>query len=71
MHYFYSVFLLEFARTLYHAALTIILINKGLSLKDIAIVQICRKVSIFFQMISYFIIFKASSFMLLCISWFI
>nr|ADQ44774.1 multidrug-efflux transporter [Borreliella burgdorferi 297] len=56
---------------MYHAALTIILINKGLSLKDIAIVQICLKVSIFFQMISYFIIFKASLFMLLCISWFI
>ncbi|ACL35003.1 multidrug-efflux transporter (plasmid) [Borreliella garinii Far04] len=78
-----------------HAVLTIILINKGLSLKNIAIVQICymaaiiifefpsgiisdifnRKIvyltSIFLLMISYFIIFKASSFMLLCISWFI
>lgn len=94
-YYFYSLFLSELARTLPHAVLTIILINKGLSLKDIAIVQICymaaiiifefpsgiisdifdRKivylVSIFLLMISYFIIFKASSFVLLCISWFI
>lgn len=94
-YYFYSLFLLELARTLPHAVLTIILINKGLSLKNIAIVQICymaaiiifefpsgvisdifnRKIvyltSIFLLMISYFIIFKASSFMLLCISWFI
>ncbi|WP_327786775.1 MFS transporter, partial [Borreliella valaisiana] len=69
--------------------------NKGLSLKNIAIVQICymaaiiilefpsgiisdifdRKivylVSIFLLMISYFIVFKASSFVLLCVSWFI
>ncbi|WP_215535687.1 MFS transporter [Borreliella bavariensis] len=94
-YYFYSLFLSELARTLPHAVLTIILINKGLSLKNIAIVQICymaaiiifefpsgvisdifnRKIvylaSIFLLMISYFIIFKASSFMLLCISWFI
>ncbi|MBB6043460.1 MFS transporter (plasmid) [Borreliella yangtzensis] len=94
-YYFYSLFLSELARTLPHAVLTIILINKGLSLKDIAIVQICymtaiiifefpsgiisdifdRKivylVSIFLLMISYLIIFKASSFVLLCISWFI
>ncbi|WP_215540824.1 MFS transporter [Borreliella bavariensis] len=94
-YYFYSLFLSELARTLPHAVLTIILINKGLSLKDIAIVQICymaaiiifefpsgvisdifdRKivylVSIFLLMISYFIIFKVSSFVLLCISWFI
>lgn len=94
-YYFYSLFLLELARTLPHAVLTIILINKGLSLKNIAIVQICymaaiiifefpsgvisdifnRKIvyltSIFLLMISYFIIFKASSFMLICISWFI
>lgn len=85
----------ELARTLPHAVLTIILINKGLSLKNIAIVQICymvaiiifefpsgvisdifdRKIvylaSIFLLMISYFIIFNASSFVLLCISWFI
>ncbi|WP_210361649.1 MFS transporter [Borreliella valaisiana] len=94
-YYFYSLFLSELARTLPHAVLTIILINKGLSLKNIAIVQICymaaiiifefpsgiisdifdRKtvylVSIFLLMISYFIIFKTSSFVLLCISWFI
>ncbi|MBB5141552.1 MFS transporter [Borreliella afzelii] len=94
-YYFYSLFLSELARTLPHAVLTIILINKGLSLKDIAIVQICYMaaiiifefpsgiisdifdrqivylVSIFLLMISYFIIFKASSFVLLCISWFI
>ncbi|WP_420025472.1 MFS transporter [Borreliella valaisiana] len=94
-YYFYSLFLSELARTLPHAVLTIILINKGLSLKNIAIVQICymaaiiifefpsgiisdifdRKIvylaSIFLLMISYFIIFKASSFELLCISWFI
>ncbi|WP_215538163.1 MFS transporter [Borreliella bavariensis] len=94
-YYFYSLFLSELARTLPHAVLTIILINKGLSLKNIAIVQICymiaivifefpsgvisdifdRKIvylaSIFLLMISYFIIFKASSFVLLCISWFI
>lgn len=94
-YYFYSLFLSEIARTLPHAVLTIILINKGLSLKNIAIVQICymaaiiifefpsgiisdifdRKivylVSIFLLMISYFITFKASSFGLLCISWFI
>uniref|UniRef100_UPI003B218D94 MFS transporter n=1 Tax=Borreliella tanukii TaxID=56146 RepID=UPI003B218D94 len=94
-YYFYSLFLSELARTLPHAVLTIILINKGLSLKDIAIVQICyiaaiiifefpsgvisdifdRKIvylaSIFLLIISYFIIFKASSFILLCISWFI
>ncbi|MBB6213589.1 MFS transporter (plasmid) [Borreliella californiensis] len=94
-YYFDSLFLLELARTLPHAVLTIILINKGLSLKDITIVQIFymaaiiifefpsgvisdifdRKivylVSIFLLMISYFIIFKASSFILLCISWFI
>nr|WP_234925445.1 MFS transporter [Borreliella valaisiana] len=89
------MFLSELARTLPHAVLTIILINKGLSLKNIAIVQICymvaiiifefpsgvisdifdRKIvylaSIFLLMISYFIIFNASSFVLLCISWFI
>ncbi len=94
-YYFYSLFLSELARTLPHAVLTIILINKGLSLKNIAIVQICymvaiiifefpsgvisdifdRKIvylaSIFLLMISYFIIFNASSFVLLCISWFI
>ncbi|SCW42881.1 MULTISPECIES: MFS transporter [Borreliella] len=94
-YYFYSLFSLELARTLPHAVLTIILINKGLSLKNIAIVQICymvaiiifefpsgvisdifdRKIvylaSIFLLMISYFIVFKASSFILICISWFI
>ncbi|WP_330529099.1 MFS transporter [Borreliella valaisiana] len=91
-YYFYSLFLSELARTLPHAVLTIILINKSLSLKNITIVQICymtaiiifefpsgiisdifdRKtvylVSIFLLMISYFIIFKTSSFVLLCIS---
>ncbi|WP_417903341.1 MFS transporter [Borreliella andersonii] len=94
-YYFCSLFLSELARTLPHAVLTIILINKGLPLKDIAIIQICymvaivifefpsgvisdifdRKivylVSIFLLMISYFIIFKASLFVLICISWFI
>ncbi|MBB6031929.1 MFS family permease [Borreliella spielmanii] len=94
-YYFYSLFLSELGRTLPHAVLTIILINKGLSLKNITIVQICymaaiiifefpsgiisdifdRKIvyltSIFLLMISYFIIFQASSFVLLCISWFI
>ncbi|AYE36684.1 MFS transporter [Borrelia turcica IST7] len=39
-YYFCSLFLSELARTLPHAVLTIILINKGLALKDIAIVQI-------------------------------
>ncbi|WKC58548.1 hypothetical protein [Borrelia sp. P9F1] len=34
-YYFFSLFLSEFARTLPHAVLTIILINKGLALKDI------------------------------------
>ncbi|PRR35662.1 MFS transporter [Borreliella burgdorferi] len=94
-YYFYSLFLSELARTLPHAVLTIILINKGLSLKDIAMVQICymvaiiifefpsgvisdifdRKivylVSIFLLMTSYFIVFKTSSFVFICVSWFI
>ncbi|WP_075552730.1 MFS transporter [Borreliella mayonii] len=94
-HYFYSLFLLELARTLPHAVLTIILINKGLSLKDITMVQICymaaiiifefpsgiisdifdRKivylVSIFLSMASYFIVFETSSFVFICVSWFI
>ncbi|ACN93535.1 multidrug-efflux transporter (plasmid) [Borreliella finlandensis] len=94
-YYFYSLFLSELTRTLPHAVLTIILINKGLSLKDIAMVQICymvaiiifefpsgvisdifdRKivylVSIFLLMISYFIVFKTSSFVFICVSWFI
>nr|WKT13918.1 MFS transporter [Borrelia sp. BU AG58] len=94
-YYFFSLFLSEFARTLPHAVLTIILINKGLALKDIAIIQVCymlaiiifefpsgiisdifdRKIvyliSIFLSMVSYFIIFKASSFAILCIAWFI
>lgn len=45
-YYFYSLFLSELARTLPHAVLTIILINKGLSLKNIAIVQICYMAAI-------------------------
>ncbi|WP_233778946.1 hypothetical protein [Borreliella bavariensis] len=45
-YYFYSLFLAELARTLPHAVLTIILINKGLSLKNIAIVQICYMAAI-------------------------
>ncbi|WP_234926663.1 hypothetical protein [Borreliella garinii] len=45
-YYFYSLFLLELARTLPHAVLTIILTNKGLSLKNIAIVQICYMAAI-------------------------
>ncbi|ACH93959.1 MFS transporter [Borrelia duttonii] len=94
-YYFYSLFLSEFARTLPHAVLTIILINKGLKLRDIAIVQMFymlaiiffelpsgiisdifdRKIvylsSIFLSMFAYFIIFKTSSFIMLCIAWFI
>ncbi|WP_024655155.1 MFS transporter [Borrelia hispanica] len=94
-YYFYSLFLSEFARTLPHAVLTIILINKGLQLRDIAIVQMFymlaiiffelpsgiisdifdRKIvylsSIFLSMIAYFIIFQTSSFIKLCIAWFI
>ncbi|AHH13144.1 Multidrug resistance protein B (plasmid) [Borrelia hermsii YBT] len=94
-YYFYSLFLSEFARTLPHAVLTIILINKGLQLRDIAIVQMFymlaiiffelpsgvisdifdRKIvylsSIFLSMIAYFIIFQISSFIILCIAWFI
>ncbi|AMR76076.1 MFS transporter [Borrelia hermsii] len=94
-YYFYSLFLSEFARTLPHAVLTIILINKGLQLRDIAIVQMFymlaiiffelpsgvisdifdRKIvylsSIFLSMIAYFIIFQTSSFIILCIAWFI
>ncbi|WP_247081320.1 MFS transporter [Borrelia turicatae] len=78
-----------------HAVLTIILINKGLQLRDIAIVQMFymlaiiffelpsgvisdifdRKIvylsSIFLSMIAYFIIFQTSSFIILCIAWFI
>ncbi|WKC58380.1 MFS transporter [Borrelia sp. P9F1] len=94
-YYFCSLFLSEFARTLPHAVLTVILINKGLALRDIALVQVCymlaiiifelpsgiisdifdRKIvylmSIFLSMVSYFIIFKATSFAILCIAWFI
>ncbi|WP_024653187.1 MFS transporter [Borrelia persica] len=94
-YYFYSLFLSECARTLPHAVLTIILINKGLQLKDIAIVQMFymlaiiffelpsgvisdlfdRKIvylsSIFLSMIAYFIIFQISSFLMLCLAWFI
>ncbi|AFI31984.1 MFS transporter [Borrelia crocidurae] len=94
-YYFYSLFLSEFARTLPHAVLTIILINKGLQLRDIAIVQMFymlaiiffelpsgiisdifdRKIvylsSIFLSMIAYFFIFQTSSFIMLCIAWFV
>ncbi|MCD2332705.1 MFS transporter [Borreliella americana] len=73
----------------------LLIVNKGLSLKNITIVQIFyilaiiifefplgvisdifdRKIvylaSIFLLMVFCFIIFKASSFILLCISWFI
>ncbi|UGQ16494.1 MFS transporter [Borrelia sp. RT5S] len=94
-YYFCSLFLSEFARTLPHAVLTIILINKGLALGNIAMVQMCymlaimifefpsgvisdifdRKIvylmSIFLSMVSYFIIFKATSFAILCSAWFI
>ncbi|WP_445435747.1 MFS transporter [Candidatus Borreliella tachyglossi] len=94
-YYFCSLFLSESARTFPHAVLTIILINKGLVLKDIAIVQMFymlaiiifefpsgiisdifdRKfvylISIFLSMVSYFIIFKVSSFATLCTAWFI
>ncbi|AHH04281.1 Multidrug resistance protein B (plasmid) [Borrelia nietonii YOR] len=47
-YYFYSLFLSEFARTLPHAVLTIILINKGLQLRDIAIVQMFYMLAIIF-----------------------
>ncbi|WAZ72314.1 MFS transporter (plasmid) [Borrelia miyamotoi] len=47
-YYFYSLFLSEFARTLLHAVLTIILINKGLQLKDIAVVQMFYMLAIIF-----------------------
>ncbi|AHH11647.1 MFS transporter (plasmid) [Borrelia coriaceae] len=94
-YYFCSLFLSEFARTLPHAVLTIILINKGLQLRDISIVQMFYMLaiiffelpsgvisdifdrksvylsSIFLSMIAYFFIFQTSSFIILCIAWFI
>ncbi|NIZ47732.1 MFS transporter (plasmid) [Entomospira nematocerorum] len=44
--YFYSLFFGEFARTLPHAVLTIILVNKGIALDQIALIQMFYMIAV-------------------------
>ena len=85
--YLASLFLYNFARVLPHAILTVILLNKGLTVSQIAIVQsfefpsgfltdiwsekIMYQLSLVLIGISYFIILFTNNYYLLCLSWFI